>query len=257
MIIEYQRPKSISDALILLARKEPSSYPLGGGTVLNRGVDEQIAVVDLQALGLGEIYEKGNLLHIGATVTLQDLMEYGGLPDDLYKVIEKEATYNLRQMATIAGTLVTTSGRSPLATALLAFDAKIEIIELDKKPQQLKMGDWLPVRSEGQRGKLITLVSIPINLHFAYEDIARTPADLPIVSAAIAQWDSGRTRLTLGGWGTIPILAMDGPTSDGIEITGKDSYSIAEDEWASAEYRQEMASILSRRCLQRIDKEKL
>ena len=97
------------------------------------------------------------------------------------------------------------------------------------------------------------MVSIPVNVHFAYVDIARTPADLPIVSAAIAQWDSGRTRLTLGGWGTIPILALDGPTSDGIEIAGKDAYSIAEDEWASAGYRQEMAGILSRRCLQRID----
>jgi len=46
---------------------------------------------------------------------------------------------------------------------------------------------------------------------------------------------------------------MDGPDSDGIEIAGKNAYNIAEDEWASAEYRQEMASILSKRCLKRIN----
>ena len=140
MIIEYHRPTRISDALILLARKEPSSYPLGGGTVLNRGVEGQIAVVDLQELGLGKIEKQGNILQIGATVTLQDLLEYAGLPDDLYKAIEKEVTYNLRQMATIAGTLVTANGRSPLATALLAMDAKIEIHELDMKPQAIEIG---------------------------------------------------------------------------------------------------------------------
>jgi CO/xanthine dehydrogenase FAD-binding subunit len=253
MIVEYHRPTNISEALILLQRKQPKSYPLGGGTVLNRGVAGQIAVVDLQALGLGQISKRGNLLHVGATVTLQDLMEMKGLPGDIYKAIEKEATYNLRQMATIAGTLVTASGRSPLTTTLLALDAIIEIKELDVKPLQVKLGDWLPVRSETIPGKLITMVSIPLNVHFAYEYISRTPADLPIVCAAIAQWDSKRTRLALGGWGPIPVLAMDGPDSDGIEIAGKNAYNIAEDEWASAEYRQEMASILSKRCLKRIN----
>jgi CO/xanthine dehydrogenase FAD-binding subunit len=252
MIVEYHRPTNISEALILLQRKQPISYPLAGGTVLNRGMDGQIAVVDLQALGLGKISNRGNLLQIGATVTLQGLMEIKGLPGDVYKAIEKEATYNLRQMATIGGTLVTANGRSPLVTTLLALDAVIEIIAHAENPRQLKLGDWLPFRSESIPGKLITMVSIPLNVHLAYEYISRTPADLPIVCAAIAQWDSGRTRLALGGWGSIPFLAMDGPDSDGIEIAGKNAYINAEDEWASAEYRQEMAGLLSTRGLKRI-----
>ena len=253
MIVEYHRPTSIPEALILLARKQPLSYPLGGGTVLNRGVDGQIAVVDLQALGLGKVTKKGNLLQIGATITLQGLMEIKGLPSEIYKAVEKEATYNLRQMATIAGTLVTASGRSLLATTLLALDASIELHEFDVKPCQMKLGDWLPIRRETIPGKLITMVSIPLNVNFVYEYISRTPADLSIVCAAIVQWNSGRTRLALGGWGTIPVLAMDGPDSDGIEITAKNAYSIAGDEWASAEYRQEMAGILSKRCINRIN----
>ena len=75
--------------------------------------------------------------------------------------------------------------------------------------------------------------------------IARTPADQPIVCAAVAQWNSGRTRLALGGWGSSPILAMDGPDSEGIEFAARNAYSLAEDEWASAEYRQEMAGVLA------------
>jgi CO/xanthine dehydrogenase FAD-binding subunit len=252
MIVEYHRPKSIPEALILLARKQPLSYPLGGGTVLNLGMDANIAVIDLQSLGLGTISTNGNILQVGATATLQGLMEVNGLPGDIYKAIKHEATYNLRQMATIAGKLITASGRSPFATTMLAIDARIVVHELDKKPRQEKIGDWLPLRGESKFGKLITMVSIPLNVHLAYEYIARTPADQPIVCAVVARWNSGRTRLALGGWGEFPILAMDGPNSDGVDVAGKNAYSVAEDEWASAEYRQEMAGILSIRCLQRI-----
>jgi CO/xanthine dehydrogenase FAD-binding subunit len=255
MIIEYQRPQNLKDALILLGRKEPISYPLGGGTVLNRGVSENIAVIDLQALGLNTTSKKGTTINIGATTSLQEVACIEGLSVDFYKVIELEANYNLRQMATIAGRLVTSDGRSPMVTALLALSATLELQEPDKKPVKVSVGDWLPLRNDSKPGKLITSVSIPSNVQFFYEYIARTPADLPIVCAAVANWDSGRTRVALGGWGTSPALALDGPSSDGIEFATRNVFSSANDEWASAEYRQEMAVVLSLRCLKRLNLE--
>jgi CO/xanthine dehydrogenase FAD-binding subunit len=252
MIIEYHRPQSIREALSLLAREQPISYPLAGGTVLNRGLDRPIAVVDLQELGLGTIIRKGNLVRIGATVTLQGLLDYEGLPGDIYKAIEHESTYNLRQIATIAGKLVTANGRSPFGTIMLALNADIEVQELSVKSKHMKIGDWFPLRDISKCGTLITMVSIPGNVRVTYEYIARTPADQPIICAAVAQWDSGRTRLAIGGWGPLPILAMDGPNSGGIEFAGRNACTQAEDEWASAEYRQEMAGVLAQRCLTRI-----
>ena len=253
MIVEYQRPKTIPEALTLLARDQPVSYPLGGGTYLNRGMERQYAVVDLQELGLATISKAGNQLNLGATLTLQQLLAYKGLPDDIYASIKHEATYNIRQMATIAGTLVTVNGRSPFATCMLAVDASLEILELNASPIQVRLGDWLPVRAETKPGMLITKISFPLNASVAYEYIARSPADQPIVCTAIARWTSGRTRLALGGWGKAPILALDGPDSGGIEIAGRNAYSHAEDEWAGAEYRLEMAGVLAARCLQRLN----
>jgi len=253
MIIEYHRPKSISEALTLLAREHPVSYPLGGGTFLNRGFETQFAVVDLQELGIGGIKIAGNQAQVGATCKLQEIIDFKGFPDDLYAAIQLEATYNLRQMASIAGTLVTATGRSPFATVMLAVDASLELQEQDFKPVQSKLGDWLPLRSQAKPGKLITKITIPIHLKLAFETIARSPADQPIVCAAVAQWNSGRTRLALGGWGVAPILAMDGPAPAGIEIGARNAYSHAEDEWASAEYRQEIAGVLAIRALQRIN----
>jgi CO/xanthine dehydrogenase FAD-binding subunit len=252
MITEYHRPKTINNALILLHREEPKSYPLGGGTVLNQGVVENIAVIDLQDLGLNKISKKGKILSVGATATLQDLLGIVGLPLDLYKSIELEATYNLRQMATIAGKLITSDGRSSLATAMLALNASIEIHELGKKPDQINIGDWLPIRNTIKSGKLITRINIPSNVQFAYEYIARTPADLTIVCSAVTRWESGRTRVALGGWGSSPLLVLDGPDGDGIEAAARNAYSTAGDEWASAEYRQAMAAVLSKRCFGRI-----
>jgi CO/xanthine dehydrogenase FAD-binding subunit len=253
MIIEYQRPQNLKDALILLGRDEPISYPLGGGTVLNRGVSENIAVIDLQALGLNTTSRKGTTIDIGATTTLQEVAYIEGLSIDFYKVIELEANYNLRQMATIAGRLVTSDGRSPMATALLALSATIEFQEAEKIPDKVSVGDWLPLRNASKPSKLITSVSIPANAQLVYEYIARTPADLPILCAAVAYWDSGRTRVALGGWGSSPALALDGPGSDGIEFAVRNASSSANDEWASAEYRQEMAGLLSLRCLKQLN----
>jgi CO/xanthine dehydrogenase FAD-binding subunit len=252
MIIEYQRPKTIPEALTFLAREQPISYPLGGGTYINRNQEGQYAVVDLQALELKSIAKKGNSVVVGATATLQELLEFKGLLKDIYVTIEHEATYNLRQMATIAGTLVTANGRSPFATMMLTLDARLEILKLNNLPKQIKIGDWLPLRSGNEPGALITKVSFPINVQVAYESIARTPADQPIVCTAIAQWASGRTRIALGGWGETPVLGMDGPNADGIEIAAQNAYSHAEDAWASAKYRQEMAAVLAVRCSRRL-----
>jgi len=92
-----------------------------------------------------------------------------------------------------------------------------------------------------------------VNVKLAYEVVARTPADQPIVCVAVAKWSSGRTRIVLGGYGDAPILACDGPESQGGEIAAASAYSQASDMWVSAEYRQEVARILTLRCLSQFE----
>ncbi len=85
----------------------------------------------------------------------------------------------------------------------------------------VSLGDFLPLRTERVTGKLITSISIPLNTKLAFEYVSRTPADKPIVCAALAQWNSGRTRLVLGGYGKNPSLAMDGTEAAGIETAAR------------------------------------
>jgi hypothetical protein len=49
------------------------------------------------------------------------------------------------------------------------------------------------------------------------------------------------------------MLAMDGPEMGGEEIAAQNAFSQATDEWASAEYRQEIAGLLVKRCMTSIE----
>jgi CO/xanthine dehydrogenase FAD-binding subunit len=246
MIIEYHRPDSIEEALKLLARKRPVTVPLGGGTVLNAPSDDQVAVVDLQYLGLDKVAKKGSMLKVGAVATLESLLASPGIPEALIKAIRHEATYNLRQVSTIAGALVTAGGRSPFTTALLALDPQLTWQPGDEKQP---LGDFLPLRGEPGPGLLISEVSFPLKPRLAYEYVARSPADLPIVCVAVARWASGRTRIVLGGYGSSPMAVLDGKEEGGALPVVENAFIDAGDEWASAEYRADVAQTLTKRCL--------
>src|SRR5512141_3188115 len=83
VIIAYHRPETVQDALNLINRTSPRTVLLGGGTLLSHGDNEPVEVVDLQALGLNQIREQGKNLEIGATATLQALLEHASCPEAL------------------------------------------------------------------------------------------------------------------------------------------------------------------------------
>jgi CO/xanthine dehydrogenase FAD-binding subunit len=250
MITHYYRPKTLEEALKLLS--QPNTLPLGGGTRLTQPGGDSFSVVDLQALDLNQLRKSGNNLEVGAAVTLQVLLDSPYAPPALKHAIELEAPLNLRNLGTVAGALVTCDGRSTFGTMLLAQDANCSLVSIQSNPPgmlaTIRLGDLLPLRDSLLSGKLITKIEIPLNVKMAFEIVARTPADKPIVCAALAQWPSGRTRLALGGWGLAPALAMDGNEPGGVQDAARNACTEAVDEWASAEYRLEIAGILAKRC---------
>jgi len=250
MITTYHRPQTLEEAIVLISRPDTKTLPLGGGTFLSHSQSESIEVVDLQALGLNQIKKAGNNLEIGGTTTLQHLLEIKEFPNAFQAALKLEAPLNIRNVATIAGTIITSDGRSTFTTVMLALDAKCIIQPND---QELQVGNLLPLHESLLRGKLITKMIIPINTRVAFHFISRTPSDKPIICMALAQWPSGRTRLALGGYGDTPLLAMDGTETTGLEAAAHNAYTNAGDRWASAEYRQKVATILAKRCLATIN----
>jgi CO/xanthine dehydrogenase FAD-binding subunit len=246
MITSYHRPATLDEALKLL--DQPNTAPLGGGTVLSHGTADSVIAVDLQRLSLDSLRANGNMLEVGATLTLQSLLESSLCPLAIQPALKNEAPLNVRNSATIAGTIVACDGRSAFVTCLLALDAKLDVRQwtADDRPSSMVhgLGDFLPLRPRG----LITSISLPLNAKLAFEYVARTPSDKPIVCVAVARWESGRTRMAVGGLGKSPALAMDGTASDDLTTAARNACHEATDEWGSAEYRMDVAATLANRC---------
>ncbi len=251
-IIEYLRPGTMDAAVKALSRKTPRTVPLGGGTDLPHNSKEAFAVVDLQGLGLNKISQEGAFITVGATATLQSVFDAEIISPVLAEVIRLEATSNRRQIATLGGTLIASNGRSPLATIFMAMDANLV---WEPGGYEIGFGDWLAVRDSSRGavidhpGLILVTVKWPARMELAFHKVSRTPADLPLLCVAVAGWASGRRRIVAGGYGRSPILVMDGPEGRGAEEAVRSAVSNAGDEWASAEYRQETAWTLTRRCL--------
>lgn len=252
MITEYFRPQKLEEALDLLARKDLSAIAMGGGLYINEVIKDAAAVVDLQDLDLSELRKVGKTLHLGAALTLQDLLESGLAAPALEKAIKHQENYNRRQVATLAGTIAACGGRSSILGALLALDAELELAAAGEEPQTKLLGDFLPLRGEILAGRLITAIRLPVEARLAYHYAARSPADLPLIGAAVASWPSGRTRVVLLGYGDAPQMVLDGPDAAGADLAARDAYADAGDQWAGADYRSATAAVLVNRCLEEI-----
>lgn len=250
MIREYFRPTSVDEALMLLSEDGKERKPLGGGTSLSRQQAGHFGVVDLQDAGLDRIEITGQGITVGAMVCLERLLAHPGVHTEIKRAIQIDAGENIRNMATIGGWLVSGDGRSLFSTALLALDATLT---WEPDQQRVRLGDWLPLRWQSQSGVLMTEVMWSTAPRMVFEYVARSPKDRPILIVAVAQWGSGRTRVALGGFGDAPIIAMDGPDSSGVDLASRDAFYDAEDQWATAQYRREVAAKLALRCLQHLE----
>ncbi|HEY47454.1 MAG: hypothetical protein AMJ88_09475 [Anaerolineae bacterium SM23_ 63] len=249
---EYHRPKTVAKALELLDR----GVPLAGGTELTPRRDQVPAVIDLQDLGLDTMESRDDVIAIGAAVKLQTMVENEEqLPSTLREACRSEASLNLRNMATLGGTVMSADGRSPVVTVLLAMDA---IAILEPGSETLSLEELLDRRDRDDFHGLITEIRLKLPGFLRYEQVSRAPADRPLVCVAMARLPGDGTkkgyRVVLGGFGSSPIRIKKAETylSEGEDINtaaeaARRAYATAGDVWASDEYRAHSASVLVRR----------
>ncbi len=265
-LTEYHQPTTLDEALKLLRRTSLKTVPLAGGTSLVPEAAHDIqAVVDLNALELSfikasEVSENFRGLEIGATTKLQTIVEHdaartyaNGL---LAITILESGARNTREAASLAGSIVAAPGNSPLFTALLALDARLIVrTARGTREDEITLPYWTP-----QPRTLIlrvVLPALPPNTHAAYEKVARTPADQPIVCVATrATVDQGEVRdirLALGGVAEKPIVITQpaGSIADLAQLAVS-AVTPPEDYFATADYRREMIGVLVKRVLSRL-----
>ncbi len=261
-LTEYHQPTTLDEALKLLRRTSLKTMPLAGGTSLVPVAAAEVqAVVDLNALELSFV-RQGQDLQIGSTTKLQALADHEAIRNYIDGVLAKAildcASRNTREAASLAGSIVAAPGNSPLFTALLALDAHLIIrTARGTREDDVALPYWTP-----QPRSLILRVSLPTvanNTHAAYEKVARTPADLPIVCVAARAavedqhlWD---IRLALGGVAEKPIvITRPAGSIEDLAQLAVSTVTPSDDYFATADYRREMIGVLTRRTLSNLNR---
>jgi CO/xanthine dehydrogenase FAD-binding subunit len=174
-----------------------------------------------------------------------------------------------RNRATLGGALAAAAPNDPLVVALLASDARV-LLCTNSGYQTVALAAFIPDRARLLAGPaLITDVVVPLPpgrlTGYALVDVARTPADAPIVVACamicVAYGRCTHVRLALGGVAPHPVclpeveaLLVDQLLTP--EVIAAAAARAAElvhpigDFRGSAEYRKAMAGVLAERALQ-------
>jgi carbon-monoxide dehydrogenase medium subunit len=284
---EYHRPateapgRALDHALELLARPGVRTVPLAGGDTLLASADPTVeAVVDLQgldALNFISMDRADMLLGVGAMTTRAALAETLAREEawSLYQVIAEGARRwggNIqRNRATVGGAIATAASNDPLLVALLACDAVVTF-ETSSGTHYLNLVEFLPARAAVlTEPALVVDVFVsrdarvtPPNAEWALTNVARTPADAPIVvAAAMLALDDGHivhANLALGGVAETPILLREveralrgqAPGEALFAHAGALAASLVQpigDFRGTAEYRKAMAGVLAERAL--------
>jgi CO/xanthine dehydrogenase FAD-binding subunit len=257
---EYHRPTDLSAAITTLKRARPRTVPLAGGTWLNPRLGKEVeatAVVDLSGLGLAGIERDPDTLRMGSMTTLSDIAEdescqmlANGL---LATTARRDAVVNVRNAATVGGTVVVAPPDSELILALLALDARLTV--QSDAVRSWSLTRFLADRTRALDGGLVTQVQIHLPLHAAggLAHVTRTPFDHPIVAAvAVIAEDADARRIALGGVASHPLVVTFEriAEADGAVAEAIDSAEPYGDFRGTAGYRREMGALMARRALE-------
>ena len=246
MIIEYKRPITLEEAMNLLKDKSINPFVLSRGSYPDESKNDMFTAIDFQLLGFNDVDLIGDRVEAGGSATLQQLHDHPACYPAIQQAIQLEGGRNVRNSYSLHSHVMTSKERSALTTVLLALDATIEIL-----PESVSMNldDFLLQISGNRSGIFIGKIIWSGSLEVAFESIARTPLDQPIICVSVAKWPNGRARFVVGGYGRVPKIAYDGFNMTNINPAIQSATLGAGDEWASQEYRQEMAKVLAARCL--------
>jgi len=197
---EYYRPDTLKEALEILARHEGQARIIAGGTDLvldiRKGTKQADFLVDIRRIPEGSIIEeRGTEIYIGAGVTHTQLTE-STIINKKVRVLSQAArtvgSMQIRNVATVGGNVVNAQPAADAAVALVALDAKAEIISTDQS-RQLVPVEYL-YRGPGKSvidstRSILTGFYIPVPDSFisAFDRSARRNSlSLPILNLAVA-----------------------------------------------------------------------
>jgi CO/xanthine dehydrogenase FAD-binding subunit len=269
----YFLPRSLGEALDLLAEHGPALLVMAGGTIamplINEGISLPEHVMGLRRAGLDTVRRSNGALAIGAAATLTQMVNQTEIPL-LSQAAYQVGGWAIRNMGTAGGNLFAPPPSGDFAVALLALDAQVKLASKGGE-RRLPLSDFYTgfMTTALQPGELVAEILAPIPQGKAvYLKYGRRHANTPAVVtvAAHVSVDRGRVtdaRLALNGVGQHPMrarqaeAALVGSALDKAAMAKAAEAAAAEcepfdDAVASAWYRRKMVDVFVRRALAQV-----
>jgi carbon-monoxide dehydrogenase medium subunit len=278
--MDYLRPTTVAETVSALAAAGGTATVIAGGTDLIadmkfRGFKPSALININQVEGLRYIEEDASGLRIGALTNLQDFIgnplirrRYTALADSA----ERFASLQIRNLATVAGSLGRASPGGDVAPPLLALGASVVVVGAEGEREiplsEFFLGPRRTVLKPTELMREVRIPALPDRTGSAYARLSyRDVLDLCIVGVAACVSLEGdgqvvRARLGLGSVAARPVRAAqteaflngkaltDEVIAEAGRVSSGDANPIS-DQRASAEYRRLMMPVLTRRSLTR------
>jgi len=277
--MEYFEPRSVGDALAILAKHGAEAKVIAGGTDVMVDIkykEEPGGLVNIKRIpGLGGIQENGGGLRIGALTTIRDLetsaLVRSKLPV-LWESAHQFASLQIRNTATIGGNICRASPSGETLTPLLVLEAKGKLAFITgEKIEPFTAFFHGPGKSSVGSNGLLTEIEVPYPVAGSrgvyLKHAVRGAMDIAMVGVAVLITpDASKNglqdvRIGLGAVAPIPLrasktesLLRGKPLTAALlkeaAATAASESSPISDQRASAEYRRWIVEALTRRGLE-------
>jgi carbon-monoxide dehydrogenase medium subunit len=276
--ITYEAPRSLDQALSLLAAAGEKGRVLSGGTDLiiqmRAGVRQPDHIIDAKTIPELQVlsFDPRQGLRLGASVPCCRIIEDPAMKEHYPGLVEAAALIGSDQIlsrASVGGNLCNGSPAADTTPALIALGAVCHIAG-PKGPRQVPVEDFVvsPGRTVLEPGELLVEFRIPVpkphSSDFYLRFIPRNEMDIAVVGAGAAVTLDGETctaaRIGLAAVAPTPLFAREAgaslvgkPLNDNTiaaaaELAIKASSPIT-DMRGTAEFRQHLVGVLTRRAL--------
>jgi aerobic carbon-monoxide dehydrogenase medium subunit len=273
----YHDPKTVAEAIGLLSTLENAKLLAGGQSLmpmLNFRYVQPDHIIDLNRVeGLSYIRETADGMEVGAMTRQRDL-EFSELVERrfplMHEAVRSIGHRQTRNRGTVGGSLCHLDPSAELVSCAMTLDA-VAVVEGPAGRREIAFRDFpagylTPAIEPDEMLTAVRFSAWPAGHGYAFEEFARRHGDFAIVSAAVLLQVDGASRITraaitLGGMGTAPVraseleAALTGHAPDteflrnACEICR--GFEALDDVHAPASYRQHLATVMSRRALEK------
>jgi len=249
-IREYKKVQSLEEAYELNQKK--SNRIIGGMIWLKMETLNVGTAIDLSGLGLDAVEETETEFRIGAMTTLRTLETHEGLAAYTNGAMRESVRHivgvQLRNLATLGGSLYSRFGFSDVLTMFLALDASVELYK----------GGIVPLSEYAERPKdrdiLVRIIVPKKNAKFNYQSVRISQTDIPVLTCAAARLQDGSYRFAVGARPLKAVLYEE-PAAPAQQLaeTIQQQVVTGSNMRGSAEYRRHLTGVLVRRAAEELE----